>query len=280
MSPPRPLEPPSGTSATALARVEAAAGTIIHEQRTRRRWTLRRLADAAGLSVSAVHGAEAGRPTSLATYVRIGTALGLRPELTFTDRRRTSAPVLRRGDLVHSAMGDLEARHLARLGYPTGIDEPYQHFQFAGRADLIAWDLERRSLLHVENRTRFPDVQEAAGSWNAKRTYLPAILAQRLGIARGWRSVTHVMVALWSAEVLHVIRLRTATFRALCADPAQPFTDWWAGNPPAAGVSSSLVVLDPLAAGRQAAFADLDGALRARPRHRDYAEAAQRLRRA
>ena len=280
MSPPRPLEPPSSAPATALVRVAAAAGTIIHDERTRRRWTLRRLADAAGLSVSAVHGAEAGRPTSLGTYVRVGAALGLRPELTFTDPRRSSAAVLRQADLVHSAMGDFEARHLARLDYPTGIDEPYQHYQFAGRADLIAWSIERRALLHVENRTRFPDVQDAAGSWNAKRTYLPAILAQRLGIGRGWRNVTHVMVALWSAEVVHVIRLRTATFRALCPDPAQPFFDWWAGNPPANGVRSSLVVLDPLAVGRQAAFADLDGALRARPRHRDYADVAQRLRRA
>ncbi|HEX5828719.1 MAG TPA: hypothetical protein VFY23_14425 [Candidatus Limnocylindrales bacterium] len=61
-------------------------------------------------------------------------------------------------DLVHAAMGELEARALQRPGRTIAIGEPYQHYQFAGRADLLAWDAE--DLLHIENRTRFPNLQE------------------------------------------------------------------------------------------------------------------------
>jgi hypothetical protein len=143
-------------------------------------------------------------------------------------------------------MGELEARQLNSHGFAIAIDEPYQHFQFAGRADLLAWDLEARALLHVENKSDLPDLQDLAGSYNAKRAYLPAAIAQRLNMGpRGWASVTHVLAVLWSSAVLHVLRLRPATFTAICPSPVDPFEAWWAGDPPAEGVTSSLVILDP-----------------------------------
>jgi hypothetical protein len=39
----------------------------------------------------------------------------------------------------------------------------------------------------IENRTRFPDFGETAGAFNAKRAYLGAALAERVGISR-WAS--------------------------------------------------------------------------------------------
>ncbi|MBA2255354.1 MAG: hypothetical protein H0W07_09595 [Chloroflexi bacterium] len=74
-------------------------------------------------------------------------------------------------------MGELEARHLREAGFAIAVDEPYQHYQFAGRADLLAWDVEQRALLHCENRTLFPDMQGTAGAWNAKRAYLARVIA-------------------------------------------------------------------------------------------------------
>jgi hypothetical protein len=176
-------------------------------------------------------------------------------------------------------MGEVEIVHLRRLGYGVGVDEPHQHYQFAGRADVVAWDLERGALLHIENRTRFPDIQAVAGTFNAKRNHLGASVAARLGL-RGFRSETHAIVALWSSEVLHALRLRPATFRALCPDSRVTFDAWWGGEPPTAGRTSSLMLLDPSAAGRQRRFVSLDEALDGvRPRVRDYPEAAARLRR-
>ena len=179
-------------------------------------------------------------------------------------------------------MGEVEASHLRPLGHLVALDEPYQHYQFAGRADLVAVDVERNALLHLENRTRFPDIQRFAGSWNAKRAYLAAEVAPRLGIA-ALRSQTHVVVALWSSEILHSLRLREETFRSLCPDPADSFQAWWTGTPPAERRStSSLVILDPLPGRRTSRrrWVGLDDIRTVVPRYRGYAEALSALREA
>lgn len=277
MSPRRLSASPSPPALAELRRLSVLLGTQVRDARRARKWSVAELARRAELSTDMVYRVEAGSGGSVQTCARLAVALGRHVELSLIDprRREVSQPSLS-ADVVHSAMGELEAAHLRRLGYRVGIDEPYQHYQFAGRADLVAWDPDSRALLHIENRTRFPDLQEAAGSFNAKRAYLGAALAVRLGIGR-WASETHVIAGLWSAEMLHVVRLRTATLRAICPDPATAFEAWWSGDPAPRGTTSTLILLDPAASGRQRAFIDLGDALTARPRHRGYAEAASIL---
>jgi hypothetical protein len=210
----------------------------------------------------------------------LAAPLGLRVEMDLVPGRRAFGTSRTIEDVVHAAMGELEAGHLKRLGYAVAIDDPYQHRQFAGRADVVAWSREPAALLHIENRTRFPNIQEAAGAWNAKHAYLAPVIAERLGVRR-FRSVTHVMACLWSAEVLHALRIRAATFRSLCPDPSDAFDEWWRGTSTAAGTSTTLILLDPFASGRQKRWIDLEVALSsARPMISGYAEAAQRLDRA
>jgi transcriptional regulator with XRE-family HTH domain len=276
MSPSRARLDAQPAAARSVARLALAIGTRIRDERTNRRWTVRALAERAHLSAAAVYAVELGRPASVDTYVRLCDALGLALQMELLDRRRAARPSTN-ADAVHAAMGELEVRRLSELGFKIGVDEPYQHYQFAGRADVVAWDVTARSLLHIENRTRYPNIQEAAGAWNAKRTYLPAALATRLGVRGGWTSVTHVMAALWSAEVLHVMRLREVTFQALCPDPIDAFAEWWSGTPPKRGVTTTMVVLDPAAAGRQRQYCSMADALRAKPRYRGYRDAADRL---
>ena len=279
MSPGTPFRSPTPAASAATDRVAVTLGSAIHDERIRRRWSLRRLASRAGVSVAAAHSAEAGHRASLEMYARLGHALGLWLQAELIDPRRGSAPSLRDEDPVHAAMGEYEATHLRRLGFEVAIDEPYQHYQFAGRADVVGWSSSSRALLHIENRTRFPNVQEAAGSYNAKRAYLGAVLAERLGIRGGFRSETHVLVGLWSAELLHILRLRRATFTSLCPDAIEAFQGWWSGKPPTHGRTSAFVLLDLFAAGRERRFVDLRAALAGiRPRTRGYAEAADRLR--
>ena len=55
-----------------------------------------------------------------------------------------------------------------------------------------------------------------------------------------------------SSEVLHVVRLRTETFRALCPESPAAFAGWWAGSPPTAGTSSAFILFDPLRAAASA----------------------------
>lgn len=91
------------------------------------------------------------------------------------------------------------------------------------------------------------------------------------------------MVGLWSAEVLHTLRIRTASFQSVCPDPPEAFAAWWAGQPPEHGRASTLVILDPdprvQAAGRsrRRRFVGLADALRVDPRYRGYADAANAL---
>ena len=251
-------------------------GRQLRDSRLAKRLSVAEVAARADVSTDVIYLIEAGASASTEAVVRIIDALGLRLEFSISDpRRREGRPSLS-ADPVHSAMGELEAAHFAGLGFRVGIDEPYQHYQFAGRADLVGWDVDARALLHIENRTRFPDFQEMAGAFNAKREYLADSLAARAGVTT-WRSQTHVIAALWSSEVLHALRLRKASFRALCPDPGRVFQVWWEGNPPKVGASSTLIVLDPTAEGRQRTWITLDDAMGARSRHRGYSDAAATL---
>jgi transcriptional regulator with XRE-family HTH domain len=254
-------------------------GLRVRDERVRRRWPLREVASRAGLSVSFVHAIEHGRPASLGAYAAVAAALGLEAAFELVDPRRRSGG--RAEDPVHAAMGEAIARRLASIGFEVAIDDPFQHYQFAGRADVLGWSLERRALLHVENRTRFPNLQDAFGSYNAKRRYLPGVLAERLGLRDGWQVVTNVIAALWSSEVIHDLRLHPASFRAVCPNGAEAFQQWWAGQPPSRpGASSSLVLFDPVGGGRsdRRRFVGLEAVDVVRGRYRGYPDAVKAIR--
>jgi hypothetical protein len=228
---------------------------------------------------------ESGRASSLVGYVRLALALKLTPAFDLVDRPKAVDGVRdprRATDPVHAAMGDAEAAHLRALGIEVSLDEPYQHYQFAGRADLVGVDRGRAALLHLENKSGFPNLQDYAGSYNAKRAYLAEEVAERFGLRR-FTSVTHVTVGLWSADVLHSLRVRTATFASVCPDDASAFAAWWSGSVGdiLAGVTSSLVVLDPIAlSGAAPEWLPFGDAVppTLRPRYRGYADALDRLR--
>ncbi len=270
------MRPPTPAAEALANRFATRSGVAIGEERARRAWTTRDVASRARVSAATISNVEAGRRASLGVYARIAVALGLSLDVSLETRRRGRARG--RSDLVHAAMGEIEAGWLRALGYEVAIDHPYQHYQFAGRADVLAWTLEPSALLHIENRTRFPDLQEAAGSYNAKRQYLASVVARQLGI-RPFASQTHVMIGLWSAEVIHSLRIRSATFRALGPHSKERLDAWLKGDPPTTGISSSVVLLDPFVSGRRVAIVGLEHVLAGtRPRVRDYREAAERLR--
>ena len=132
----------------------------------------------------------------------------------------------------------------------------------------------------MELRTRLPNLGETAGSFNAKCLWLASGLAERAGLSR-FRSESHVLVVLWSSEVLHTLRLRSDTLRALGPDGEAPFRRWWDGTDLPDGRTRGLVVLDPLDRGPRARrWIDLDAAIGARSRYQGYADALAALRNA
>lgn len=269
-----------------IERVVTELGTRIRDERRRRGMTLREVAELAHVAISSVQKVESGSPGSMEMYVRIARALERTLEISLVEPAATSiappapldvGPV--GADIVHAAMGEYEVTVLGGHGYRVSVDEPWQHYRFSGRADVLGWDSPGRALLHIENRTQFPDVQDSAGRYNGKKAYLAGAIWERLGMAGPPLSVTHAVVALWSAEVIEVLRRSPATFAAVCPDPPDAFLGWWAGRPPRTGVTSTLLLLDPFATGAQRRFATLREVLDgAGPRVSGYAAAADLVR--
>lgn len=273
----------------------ARLGVLIRTERRRQDLTLAALGTAAGVSTTTVHAVEAGQQASLRTYARLAT--GLQRSLGFAlldhdaDDRGASRAVVQVGrdgsfderlaggrDIVHAAMGELEAAHLLARGFKVAVDLPWQHYRFGGRADIVAWDVRRRALLHIENKTQLPDVQDAIGRFAEKRAFLGCATWEGCGFAGPPLVETHVMVALWSSEVIDVVRRSPAMFRATFPAPPDAFDTWWTGEVPAT-TTAAFVVLDPFATGRTTRFASLRDVL-ADTRHRlaGYADAADLVR--
>ncbi len=210
--------------------------------------------------------------------MRLADALRPKAEFDLVDARRREPATRCAADPVHAAMGEVEAVRLRGIGFTVGLDEPFEHFQFAGRADVVAWSADRVALPDIENRTRFPDIQESFGSFNAGRRYLGPELAARPGVVR-WRSETHVIAALWSGEVRRTLRSHRASFAGVCLDSPEVFEGWWLGDPPPTGRRSILLLFDPIAGrrcGRRrwAGLGDLPGL---RPRYRDSADVVKQV---
>ena len=232
----------------------------------------------AGISREMVYRVERGEPASMETLARLAAGLGLRLELTFEDSRARGRPT-RSQDPVHAAIVEQLAARYSAQSRIVAVDEPFQHYQFAGRADLAVVDPSGPDLLHHEVKTAIPNVGELAGAWNVKRQYLARVLAERHGLVRGFRSATHVLTVAWTAESLHVVRLREATFRALGPDTTEAFEAWWdGGRPRAPGVTATIILLDPIERPRARAWVGLEAARTVRPRHPGYAALLEALR--
>ncbi len=278
MSPFRTVQPATPAVLARATAICAALGAQVRAARVRRRWTTERLALEAGTSRSLVYLVERGDTTTIETYARFGSALGLRLEVSLEDPRTKARPG-RAEDPVHAAIVEVLAARYAAQGRLVGADEPFQHFQFAGRADVTATDPVGPDLLHHEVKTAIPNLGELAGAWNVKRQYLAQALADRHAIPGGFRSVTHVLTIAWTADCLHVLRLRGATIRSLGPDAPDAFARWWDGaRPVATGITSTVVVFDPVERPRAPAWAPVDDLGALRPRHRGYADLLRELR--
>lgn len=129
MSPGSATQNPTPAAAALANRLAAETGAALAEERHRGAWTVREVARRARLSAATVTNVEAGRPASHLTYARLATALGSSIRIDLAgQRRRAREP----RDLVHAAMGELEASWFHQHGFQVAVDHPYQHYQFAG----------------------------------------------------------------------------------------------------------------------------------------------------
>src|SRR3972149_745963 len=87
-------------------------------------------------------------PAAVQALARVSVAAGDLVRAERSRRKLTLRELAARAGVAAAREKILEGGHAV----------PYQHYQCAGRAGLLAWERERRSLLHVENRTRFPNL--------------------------------------------------------------------------------------------------------------------------
>ena len=112
---------------------------------------------------------------------RVFTALGVPLDMTGDPTPPGAAAPGRGQDLVHSAMGELEAPAApARSGSRLPSTSPTSTTSSLAVRTWSRGTRQPSALLHIENRTQFPNVQEALGGFGSKRAYLGGVLAARL----------------------------------------------------------------------------------------------------
>ncbi len=279
MSPRSAQRPPSQRAAALANRIAVRFGERIQNRREERRWTLAVLAKAARLSIGLVHKIDAGQPGSIDSYARLATALGL-DLFDSGDQSRGSDDTHRDQDPVHAAMGEVEAKHLRRLGYVVRMDEPYQHFRFAGRADSWpgTWGAAPSCISRTERASRTSRTRSAVTTESARTSVAcwPSVSGSpKGGAARRMRSSRSGHPRSFEACACASNRswpsVRTMSRSSPHGGQANP----------AAGRHTTLVILDPVDFGRrdQASFIGLADLGRAEPRYTGYAEAVATLRR-
>ena len=117
MSPASYSRPGAAAARASLAAAAVRAGARVRDARERRGWTATRLAAEAGISRTLVYLVERGELTSLETYARLASALGLRLGLELTNDRERIAGAGRAEDPARRH-GRATGGPLPRAGLP------------------------------------------------------------------------------------------------------------------------------------------------------------------
>ena len=168
---------------------DARLGAVVRAVRLRRNLTQAELAATAGVSHGTVSLVERGHgeQLSLVTARRVTSALDIRLEYVAWWRGGDLDRLLSRR---HSCLADDVAGFL--LSQPGWTVEPEVSFSIYGErgsVDQLAWHADSASLLIIELKTEFVDINEMLGTLDRKRRLARAIVADR-----GWQPAS---VSVW-----------------------------------------------------------------------------------
>jgi transcriptional regulator with XRE-family HTH domain len=164
---------------------DLAVGRVIRAVRVRRGWRQSDLAAAAGVSQTTVSRIERGRlrAVPVGTLRAVTEALEVRATVRLHGSGAELDRLLGAG---HSAMHEEVARLFA--GLPEWMSLPevtFAIFGERGAIDVLAWHAPTRSLLVIELKTEFVDMQETVGTLDRK-----VRLAVKVARERGWDPLT------------------------------------------------------------------------------------------
>lgn len=191
-------------------------GAAIRFLRIRRGWRQRDLAGRASVSQSAVSRIERGHLASVTLDMirRVASALDMRVDVVGRWRGGDLDRLLAAG---HSALHELVARHLGGLrGWQFASEVSFSHYADRGVIDLLAWHEPTRSLLVIELKTEFIDMNELIGTLDRKRRN-----AAQIARERGWLA-NPASVSVWVIVADNSTNRRRATEHATMLRHAYP----------------------------------------------------------
>jgi transcriptional regulator with XRE-family HTH domain len=212
----------------------------LHDHRTQSQ-----VARHAGVSQSAYSRAERGDISgmTIGTLTRLVDALGGRLSI---DVRYHGGLGDRLIDAAHAALVDHVVAVLRRLGWAVDLEYTFNVFGDRGSVDILAWHAATRTLLIVEVKSRFTDLQAMLLSLARKLRVVPDAVRRD----HGWDADTvgRIVVAYGTAENRGVVRRHAAMFDAALPARSIEIRRWL--RSPTSAISGVWLVSDDVRSAR------------------------------
>jgi transcriptional regulator with XRE-family HTH domain len=192
-------------------------GRLFRLLRVRKGWRQEDAAGRARVSRKVVQKIEHGDVghTSLDLVRRYGNAFDLRVDLLVGGR---GGDLARTVDEEHALIVERIAGLVTDSGWVVEPEASFNHYGDRGRVDLLAYHAAIGTLLIVEVKTVFTDLQEMFGSMNIKLRVAPHIARDR-----GWqvRQTGSLLAVASSAVSLKIVRRHATLFAPFASTTAQ-----------------------------------------------------------
>jgi transcriptional regulator with XRE-family HTH domain len=177
----------------------------------------------AGISQSVYSRAERGDLTGMTvgTLDRIAASMGASLVI---DLRYQGGLGDRLVDAAHAALVDIVVGVLRRYKWDVEIEFTFNHFGDRGSVDILGWHRATRTLLIIEVKSRFTDLQAMRVSLGRKLRVVPDAAREE----RDWDAaqVGRIVVAYGSAENRAVLAQFASTFDAVLPARATDIRRW------------------------------------------------------
>jgi len=167
--------------------------TAIRALRRAREWRQADLGAQATLSRDVVSRVENGELAGL-TIGSLELLAGALEATLVVELRWQGADLDRLVDRAHAQLLEAVVARLRVGGWVTHVEVSFNHYGDRGRCDVLAWHGPTRTLLIVEAKTRFGNLQETMGAVDVKRR-LGRLLAKQVGVPDPRAVVVALVVA-------------------------------------------------------------------------------------
>jgi len=198
-------------------------GLVMRAIRRQQGRTQAQIAARAGISQSVYSRAEHGELNgmTLGSLERIVGALGATLDLELRYRGGLGDRLV---DAAHANLVEHVVRRLRAADWQVEIEFGFNVFGERGVVDVLAWHASTRTLLIVEVKSRFTDLQAMLSSLARKVRLVPGVVRERLGWDAG--AVAHVVIASGSRENRLIVGRHAAIFEVALPARAIDIRRW------------------------------------------------------